>query len=66
VFGLTAEEASKEFIDLTTNVLDVNGVEADARTAALGVHINDLLTRYGIEEDMHLMDPNDRSKGCKL
>jgi hypothetical protein len=66
VFGLTANETLEEFIDLSTNILDIQGVQPDARTAALKVYIHNLLIKYGIMEEMRLMDPNPRSKDCKL
>jgi hypothetical protein len=66
LFGLTANEALEEFINLSTNILDIQGVEPDDRTAALKLYIHNLLTKYGIKEEMRLMDPNSRSQNCKL
>jgi hypothetical protein len=66
VFGLTTSEALEEFIDLSTNILDIQGIQADVRTAALKSHIHNLLKKYGIKDEMRLMDPNPRSKDCKL
>ena len=66
VFGLTAEQAFDEFIDLSVDVLDKNGLDAEARTAALSAYTQDLLEKHGFQKDVHLLDQNLRAKGCKL
>jgi hypothetical protein len=65
VFGLTAEDALSEFVALTVEVLELRGVDAAARTTALTRHIDNLLKKY-VMDDERLLDPNGRSKGCKL
>jgi hypothetical protein len=64
--GLTAEQALDEFLEFSVNILEKQGVDAKARTMGLRLHIDKLLEKYGIGSDKRLMDPNDRSKGCKL
>ncbi|KIM26748.1 hypothetical protein M408DRAFT_57060, partial [Serendipita vermifera MAFF 305830] len=66
ILGLTTEQALEEFIDLSSSILDLTGVEAPMRTLKLKEHIARLLGKYGIDEKMRLMDKNKRSKGCKL
>jgi hypothetical protein len=66
LFGLTVNEALDEFINLSTDILDIEGVQPDARTAALKVYIHNLLAKYEIKEEMRLMDPDPRSRNCKL
>ncbi|KIM30740.1 hypothetical protein M408DRAFT_65913, partial [Serendipita vermifera MAFF 305830] len=66
LFGLKTEEALDEFIDMTANVLDKQGVDAETRTAALKRHIDGLLEKYRIDGNSHIIDHNDRPMGCKL
>jgi hypothetical protein len=66
VFGSSAEQALDEFIKLSVNFLEKQGMEPAARTAALEVYIYELLESHGIASDMRLWDPNVRSKGSKL
>jgi hypothetical protein len=65
-FGLTATQALEEFIELNVTILDKQGIDAVARTAALKTFIEKLLDKYGLERERRLLDPNERSKGCKL
>jgi hypothetical protein len=55
-----------EFIELTINILEKEGIDAPTRTAALKTHIETLLEKYGIQKDTCLLDTQRRSKGCKL
>ncbi|KIM27322.1 hypothetical protein M408DRAFT_311186 [Serendipita vermifera MAFF 305830] len=66
IFGLTAEEASEEFANLSVNILDNHALDVETRTAALRKYVDDLLAKYKIDETTRLLDANDRSKGCKL
>ena len=63
---MTVEDALDEFIRLSTDILDKPGVEAEARTIALRDYVDNLLDNHGISKETRLLDPNDRSKGCKL
>jgi hypothetical protein len=65
-FGLTELQALDEFIKLNAAILEKQGIDARARTAALRVYIERLLDKYGLKREMRLLDPNERSKGCKL
>jgi len=65
-FGLTAEEALEEFIDLSVNVLNKPGADAQGRTNTLKEYIDNLLEKYRINKKARLLDQNDRSGGCKL
>ena len=65
-FGLTAEDALDEFIDLSVNVLHKSEMDAQTRTAALKDHVHNLLKKYGIDPSTRLLDPSDHSQGCKL
>ncbi|KIM20565.1 hypothetical protein M408DRAFT_333927 [Serendipita vermifera MAFF 305830] len=66
VLGLTAEEASEEFANLSLNILDKQDIDAETRTNALRGYVNDLLAKYRIDQNSRLIDTNNRSKGCKL
>jgi hypothetical protein len=66
ILGLTVDQALDEFIEFSVNILEKQGVDAEARTAELKVYIDKLLEKYHIEKDMRLLDSHDRSKGCKL
>jgi len=64
--GLTAEQALDEFLELSVNILEKQGVDANARTMELRLHIDRLLEKYSIKSGRLLTDPNARSEGCKL
>jgi hypothetical protein len=66
VLGLNAEQALDEFIKLSVNILEKQGLEPTARTAALKVYIDGLLEGHEIPGNMRLWDPNIRSKGSKM
>jgi len=66
IFGLAVEQSLEDFVELSATVLEVQGVDAEARTMALKGYIATLMKKHSIPESMRLMDPNDRSKGCKL
>ncbi|KIM32059.1 hypothetical protein M408DRAFT_20414 [Serendipita vermifera MAFF 305830] len=66
VFGLTTEEASEEFANMSINILDKEDIDAETRTAALRGYVGDLLAKYKIYQSARLLDTNDHSKGCKL
>jgi hypothetical protein len=55
-----------EFIELNINVLEKEGIDTPTRTAALKTHIGTLLEKYGIKEDMRLLNSPSGPKGCKL
>jgi energy-converting hydrogenase Eha subunit B len=66
MFGLTAEQASRGVMGLVTDVLDIKGVDADARTVVLEDYIERLMDKHDLEQDIHLMSPNGRPKNCKM
>jgi hypothetical protein len=66
VFGLNAEQALIEFIELSVNILEKHEMDAPARTAALRVYIDKLLDKYEIEKNARLLDTNARSNGSKM
>lgn len=66
VLGLKIEDSIEEFTNLSVNVLDKQGVDADTRTAILSEHVDGLLKKYQIDRTSRLLDLNERSKGCKL
>ncbi|KIM25291.1 hypothetical protein M408DRAFT_26286 [Serendipita vermifera MAFF 305830] len=66
IFGLTAEEALVEFIDLSVNILDKQYTDAETRTAALKQHVNKLLEKHKINKETSVLNSNDRSMNCKL
>jgi len=66
IFGLTATQALDEFFELNVAILEKKGIGAPARTTALKAYIEILFDKYGIEREMRLSDPNERSKACKL
>jgi hypothetical protein len=55
-----------ELIEFSGNVLEKAGIDAPTRTAALKTHIETLLEKYGIKEDVRLLDSSKGPKGCKL
>jgi hypothetical protein len=63
---LTAVQALDEFIELNVAILEKQGIDALARTTALRTYIEELLDKYGLKREMRLLDPNERSKSCKL
>jgi hypothetical protein len=62
IFRLNVAQALEEFSELTANILERQGVEGPARTAALQVYIDKLLEKHDLTRDIRLMDPNTRSK----
>jgi hypothetical protein len=66
VLGLSAEQALDEFIKLSVEFLEKQGIEPTARTAALEVYIYKLLESHEIASEMRLWDPNVRSRGSKM
>jgi hypothetical protein len=66
VLGLNAEQALDEFIKLSVNILEKQGMEPTTRTAALEVYVAGLLESREISNKMRLWDPNVRSKGSKM
>ena len=54
------KSSTRGVIELTTNVLKPEGLEAEARTSALKGYIDGLLDKYN--NDMPLMRSNDLSK----
>jgi len=63
---LTAAQALDDFVELNSAILEKHGIDAPARTTALKAFIEKLLDNYGFPRQMQLLDPNERSKGCKL
>jgi hypothetical protein len=66
VLGLNARQALVEFTELNDKLLEKGGVNAQARTAELKNHIDDLLNRHKIAPDLPLLDSAMRSGACKL
>ena len=66
VLGFTAEQALDEFMELSSTVLELQGLDAQTRTEALKHYISTLLYKNKVREDTRLLDPNDRGAGCKL
>jgi hypothetical protein len=66
VFGLNADQALDEFIELSVNVLEKHDMDPLARTTALSVFIDKVLKKYDIEKEARLLDTNVRSKGSKM
>jgi hypothetical protein len=66
VFGLTAETALGEFISLNVELLDVEAINAEARTTILKEFIDKLLAKYGIHKNTGILQQSARSQGCKL
>jgi hypothetical protein len=66
IFGLTASQALDEFFELNVSILEKQGIDAATRTTALKAYIERLLDKYGLKKEVRLLDPNERSKGCKL
>jgi hypothetical protein len=63
---MTATEALDEFIALNATILDVQGINAQARTTALEIYIEGLLKKHSIRKDACLMDLNNSPTRCKL
>jgi hypothetical protein len=66
IFELNEEQLLDEFIELSVNVLEKQGIDAEARTAALKTYIEGLLEKYGIEKERRLVNSSDHLNGCKL
>ena len=66
ILGINAKEALEEFVQLSSTVLEVKGVNAKARTNLLKKYIEGIVERYQVDEKATLLDSNERSKGCKL
>jgi hypothetical protein len=66
VFGLNARQALDEFADLNNQVIEKEGMNAQARTAKLTKHIDNLLNRHKIAPDLTLLHPALRAGACKL
>lgn len=66
ILGISAKEASEEFVQLSSTVLEVKGVDAKARTNLLKKNIDELITRHQMDRKAKILDSNNRSKGCKL
>jgi hypothetical protein len=63
---MSAKEALDEFIALSTDVLEVQGINAQKRTTALENYIAALLNKHNINHDEGVMDLNNSPTGCKL
>ena len=66
IFGLSAEEALDEFINLCVRVLDKQGVDAQTRTLELKEYLENLLEKHNINKERRLLDQSNSSNGCKL
>ncbi|KIM26629.1 hypothetical protein M408DRAFT_72598 [Serendipita vermifera MAFF 305830] len=66
VLGLTADNALEEFIDLTINVLNKEGLDAEDRTSVLKAYTEALLDKYSFTKDTRLLDTRNHSENCKL
>jgi hypothetical protein len=66
VFGLNAEQALDEFVELSVDILEKQEMDAAARTAALKIYINKLLDKYGIGIEARLLHTEACSKGPKM
>jgi hypothetical protein len=66
IFGLKADQALEEFIDLTVNILQLQDVNAERRTVALKEYIDSLLMKYKVDQVARLLDPNERTRNCIL
>jgi hypothetical protein len=66
IFELNAEQVLDEFIELSVNVLEKRGIDAEARTTALKTYIEGLLEKYGIEKERRLVDSSGHNNDCKL
>jgi len=63
---MTADEALKEFIELSVKVLDVPSQDAADRSAALEKHVHILLERHAIGRERRLVEPGARLGDCRL
>jgi hypothetical protein len=66
VFGLDVEKTIEEFIDLSAKIFDLQDVDAHDRTEALKTHVDNLITKHGMEQRKTLLDPKIGSRDCKL
>jgi hypothetical protein len=66
VFGLNAEQALDEFVELSDSILEKQEMDAPARTAALITYVNGLLQKYEMEKEARLLDTNVHSKSSKM
>jgi hypothetical protein len=66
LFGLSAEQALDEFIELSDSILEKQEMDAAARTATLRVYIDKLLEKYEIGKRTRLLETSVRSKGSKM
>jgi hypothetical protein len=66
VLGLNAEQSLDEFIELSDSILEKQGMDAPARTAALRVYVDKLLEKYEIGKKTRLLETNICSKGSKM
>jgi hypothetical protein len=66
VLGLDAKQTLSEFVKLSVNILEKQGLDPPARTKKLKAYINRMLKRHKVGGQMRLLDRNSRSKGCKL
>ena len=66
IFGLSAEEALDEFINLCVRVLDKQGVDAQTRTLELREYLDNLLEKHNINKESRLLEQSNSSNGCKL
>jgi hypothetical protein len=67
VFGLSAEEALNEFIELCVNILEKYEMDVPTRTAELSGYIDKLLEKHTIRKEARLLDAkfcSNRSKMC--
>jgi hypothetical protein len=63
---LSAEQALKEFIELTANVLEKPGIDAHARTAELKTYIELLLQKHQVDKERRLIHSGGHLDYCKL
>ncbi|KIM21473.1 hypothetical protein M408DRAFT_80521, partial [Serendipita vermifera MAFF 305830] len=66
LLGLNTEQILSEFVDLSDNILDKQGLTSQARTKELVLHIDDLLKRYHVRPNARLLDQNLGSGSCKV
>jgi hypothetical protein len=66
IFGLNAEQALDEFIELSESILEKQEMDAPARTAALRVYIKELLEKHEIGKETRLQNTSICSKGSKM
>jgi hypothetical protein len=66
ILGLSAEQVLDGFIELSVNVLEERGIDAQARTAVLKIYIERLLEKYGVDKERRLVNSASHLNGCKL